>query len=468
MRDHGGPGDRWSTIYQTAVLGISALVIILTWVLATRLFESSIGRPGGVALGLEALGQVLGAAAPHGPAAEDLPGLVGTPTPLAGPPDTPTLIPTFSPTPVEQATPTPTPDTRFYDPARAKTLLAEAQTSFGNESNDFVANVSLAAQRINGRRIAPDATFSFDSTAGPFTTENGYRAVSPITGKPANGVPTIEGGITQVSTTLFQAAFWSGLKIVERHTHPYWLDRLNAGSTAQRGLDAYVAYPSDDLRIQNTTGDWIRIDASVQSGSVSVSIYGADPGWSVNPDVGSPSHLVQPNPTQTVRTDPSLPPGQQFTVFRGAAGFDVMVQREVTREDQTLDRYGVDERYQPMPAIVVVGASPTPTPVPQPEHPVIPGIGQGPTHLAGLDPNAFVLPDGRIRTPDLIDLPEDEAQRVITAVGLQTTYVNYQGPGDIPPAALNSVPVGHVLSQIPQPGTAVPRGTTVFIAVRKA
>lgn len=470
MQDPEEPRGHLSALYQTAVLGVSAAIIIGTWLFATHLFQTTIARPGGVSLGLEAIGQVVGAAAPHGPAADELPGLVGTPTPLTRANATPTLVPTTTETPEPRVTMTVTPDVRFYDAARAKTLLAQAQTSFDNQSAAFVANITLASQRINGRRIAPGATFSFDSLAGPYTTDGGYKNVSTIDGRPVDGVPTIEGGITQVSTTLFQAAFWSGLKIVERHTHPYWLDRLNAGSTAQRGLDAYVDYPSNDLRIQNTTDDWIRIEAGVQSGSVSISIYGADPGWSVNPDVGAPSGSVQPRPTQTVRTDPSIPPGQQFKVFAGSAGFDVDVQRTVTREDQPIDRYGLVEHYRAMPAIVVVGPQPTMTPTPPPE-PTEPsdstGAGSGPTRLAGLDPNAFVLPDGRIRVPNLVGLSEDEAQRVINAVGLQTTYANYQGPGDVSAAVLNSVPVGSVLSQTPRQGSPVPRGTTIYIAVRR-
>lgn len=464
MRDDRS-GGRPSRLYQTAVLGISALIIVGTWLMLAQLFQTAINRPGGVSVGLEALGQILGWAAPHGPSAEELPGLVSPPTPAVVV-ATPTLIPTSTPTPIPQATATPTPDVRFYDPNRAKTLLAQAQTSFGNESPSFVLNLTLAAQRLNDRRIAPGATFSFASAVGPYTVQNGYRSVQSIQGGPeGSSIPTIEGGITQLSTTLFQAAFWSGLKIVERHTHPYWLDRFNAGSTGQRGLDAFVSDPTDDLKIANNTGDWIRIEASAQSGSVSVAIYGADPGWSVNPEIGPPRNLVQPSPTQTMRPDPGLPPGQRFTLFPGTAGFEVMVQRTVSLQDQVVDRYGVAERYNPLPAIIMIG--PTPTATPAPPTPETTNPGQNPTHLAGLDPTAFVLPDGRIRTPNLVGLTEDEAQRVITAVGLQTTYVNYQGPGDVPAAALNAVPVGHVLSQNPQPGTAVPRGTTVYIAVRK-
>lgn len=91
-----------------------------------------------------------------------------------------------------------------------------------------------------------------------------------------------------------------------------------------------------------------------------------------------------------------------------------------------------------------------------------------PTHLDGLNPRTFALANGQPRVPTLVGLPEDEAQRVISAVGLRTTYANHQRPGDVPAAALSSVPVGHVLSQRPQPGTVVPRGTIVYLAVRKA
>jgi len=66
-----------------------------------------------------------------------------------------------------------------------------------------------------------------------------------------------------------------------------------------------------------------------------------------------------------------------------------------------------------------------------------------------------------------VGLSEAEAQQVILAVGLSTTFVNYQGPGDVPAKALNAVPPGAVLSQTPLPGTALARGTTVYIAVRK-
>lgn len=473
-----------STTYQATVLGISALVIIIALLLTIHLFQSAVNQSGNVSVGAKALTQVLGAAAPRAPAASQLPGVVGTPTPVATLPGipAPAVTPTVGSTPEPTPAITSTPDLSVYDPDRATTLLAQAQTSFDKQSSNFVANVKLAAQRINGKEVAPGATLSFNDLAGPYQPSNGYKQVDAIFGDHTDEVPTVAGGITQVSTTLFQAAFWSGLKIVERHPHRYWLNRFNAGSTGQKGLDAEVSYPLHDLSVQNTTGDWIRIQASAQSNSVSVAIYGADPGWSVNPEIGTPTKVVQPKPTETVRIDPSLSPGQQFTVFGGSAGFNVNIQRTVVdKEGNTIDRYGLAEHYQAMPAIIALGPTPTatatatatPTPTSTPlaqATPAVPtgsGGGSSPTHLAGLNPSAFVLPNGQIRTPNLVGLPEAEAQQVITAVGLMTTYANYQGPGDVPAAALNAVPVGDVLSQNPSPGAAVPRGTTVYIAVRK-
>lgn len=456
--------SRWSLAYQGIVLGISALIIVFVAVQAMTTFEAAVAQPGSLSLGLAAAGQVVGAAPARAPAADTLPGMVGTATPSLTPTLTPTRSPIPSQTPTATPTPTLTPDVRIYDPARAKTLLAQAQTSWQGDSPAFAANVTLAAQRISGHQIAPGTTFSFNGVVGPYTVENGYQNITVgQSDVVTRTVSTIDIGITQVSTTLFQAAFWSGLKIVERAPHSSWLDRLSAGSTSQRGLDAYVAQPGNDLRFANNTTDWIRIEATSDQSTLTVSIFGADPGWTVNPNVGSPAKVVQPNATPVVQVDPSLTPGQQLTVSEALAGFDVALGRTVTKDGQVVDRYGVSEHYQPLPAVVATGPLPTPTAVI-----VLPPTRVPSDRLAGLNPSSFVLADGRIRTPNLLGVPAGEAQQVVVAVGLSMTYINYQGPGEVPASALNGVPVGAVLSQNPQPGAPVPRGTTMYLAVRKS
>ncbi len=78
--------------------------------------------------------------------------------------------------------------------------------------------------------------------------------------------------------------------------------------------------------------------------------------------------------------------------------------------------------------------------------------------------------DGPIETgivPNLVGKSEDDAKRLLEESGLRTTYVNYQKRSDIDnPAAYESVPKGHVLSQSIRPGANVAPGTIVLIAVR--
>ena len=61
--------------------------------------------------------------------------------------------------------------------------------------------------------------------------------------------------------------------------------------------------------------------------------------------------------------------------------------------------------------------------------------------------------------PAVVGLTEEQAQQAIKGAGLTTSFPNYQ--------TFTSQPAGHVLSQQPQAGTAVPKGTTVYIAVRR-
>ncbi len=60
-----------------------------------------------------------------------------------------------------------------------------------------------------------------------------------------------------------------------------------------------------------------------------------------------------------------------------------------------------------------------------------------------------------------------QAQVLVSQAGLSNTYINYQGPDNVPAAALAAVAVGAVLSQSPAPGALVPKGTAVFLAARK-
>ncbi|MGI9254905.1 MAG: VanW family protein, partial [Thermomicrobiales bacterium] len=145
-------------------------------------------------------------------------------------------------------------------------ILGEGGTSYAQSSEPRRQNVELAAYLESGWLVAPGEEFSYaqnigavDQAAGFFTgfgitEQNGQFATSPVVG----------GGICQVSTTIFQAAFWAGLPITERYQHPYFLPSYSGPPTGLPGLDAMVNIEPDwslDMKFLNNTGDWIAVIA---------------------------------------------------------------------------------------------------------------------------------------------------------------------------------------------------------------
>ena len=76
------------------------------------------------------------------------------------------------------------------------------------------------------------------------------------------------GGLCQFATTLFNAAFFAGLPIVERHPHDFYIDHYPIGR------DAQVAYGSQDLKFRNDTGHALLLRCWAGSGQVTVVLVG--------------------------------------------------------------------------------------------------------------------------------------------------------------------------------------------------
>jgi hypothetical protein len=393
----------------------------------------------------------------------------------------PTPVPVAASSTPEPATatavPTPTsePTTIPYVESRLVDLLGQSVTSYAGSVPPRVFNVQLATRRIDGARVAPGAVFSFDDTVGDQTQAGGFKVAWGIISN--NGVPeTVEadaGGICQVATTLFQAVYWAGLPIVRRFHHLYWIAHYGQPPYGRVGLDATVDFAPVDFQFRNTTNDWIRIAATYDSTHVHMRLLGVDPGWKVS--VGTPKifNLVKTDRTVVLRPDPSLPAGTELWVEAAEDAFDVTLERLVTKGSDTVDHYVFTNHYDPARNVKVIGtkgATPTPaatatatatasthatTPTPVP-----------PTATPA--PASYRLANGQIRVPSLVGMTESQARSLIVAIGLQNAATNYQGPGNLPTATLDQVPVGAVLSQMPPAGTVVGAGATIYLAVRKA
>src|SRR5437763_271596 len=90
---------------------------------------------------------------------------------------------------------------------------------FPGVSNGFGANISIPAQALDGKVIAPGATFDFWRDIGPVTVERGYRYGGAIINGKSEPTGAFAGGICSASTTMFNAALRAGLQVGGRLNH---------------------------------------------------------------------------------------------------------------------------------------------------------------------------------------------------------------------------------------------------------
>ena len=120
---------------------------------------------------------------------------------------------------------------------------SEWTTTTGEDNRN--KNISQACDNINGTILEPGEVFSFNEVVGQRTYDAGFVAATVIAG--GQYEQGLGGGICQVSTTLYNAALKSDLKIVERHTHAWPSEYISTG------LDATVDWPALDLKFENDT-----------------------------------------------------------------------------------------------------------------------------------------------------------------------------------------------------------------------
>ena len=122
------------------------------------------------------------------------------------------------------------------------------------------------AELIDGALVAPGARFSFNETTGERNAAKGFEeAPVIINGELQSG---IGGGVCQVSTTVFNAAFEAGLSIDRRTNHALYISHYPLGR------DATVNYPDIDLVFTNDTDRWLLVRTFVGAGSLTVNLYG--------------------------------------------------------------------------------------------------------------------------------------------------------------------------------------------------
>lgn len=233
--------------------------------------------------------------------------------------------------------------------------LELARTSFAGSSPPKQHNIGLATERLNGVVIPPGKLFSFNSEVGSTSLDAGYKLGWGIANAGANvkTVPSVAGGICQVSTTLFHAVFFSGYHIEQRNAHLYWISGY--GTRGHEGLDATVDEEAGlDFQFINNTENYLLIQSWVENGRVSFGLYGTKPEWKVKVAPGQRTEVVEASREQVVEQEPTLAAGQRLAVEGAMDGFKVVNTRTVTlgADVRTLRQTSV---YRPSRNVVLEG-----------------------------------------------------------------------------------------------------------------
>jgi vancomycin resistance protein YoaR len=219
----------------------------------------------------------------------------------------------------------------------------------------------VAARNLNGVVIPPGYDFSFLREIGPITKAAGYLESLIIKGDAT--VPGIGGGVCQVSTTVFRAAFWAGLPIVERNQHSYRVSYYEQDGTPP-GLDAAVYDPGVNLRFRNDTGHPVLLQSAVDpvSGTLIYRVYGTRTGRQVRLEEVDISNRQEPEKPLPDVPDPSLPLGERKQVEWAAEGMQVTVTRAIFEADSPTTMDTFVSKFVPWREKWLIGAEPTPTP----------------------------------------------------------------------------------------------------------
>ena len=172
--------------------------------------------------------------------------------------------------------------------------VASVRTPMAGESGSQRANIALAAEAVDGVRVAYGESFSFNDIVGPRTQARGY--VPAINGR---GVEVTGGGVSQVATTLYLALLDvpGSIQFDELTTYG---SRFRAGYVADGSLAVVTDYSADtDFRFTNYASDmlirmWISDDqlyCSVSLGGGGAAQGGWFDGWSAPAPTAVPREM---------------------------------------------------------------------------------------------------------------------------------------------------------------------------------
>jgi vancomycin resistance protein YoaR len=213
-----------------------------------------------------------------------------------------------------------------------------------------VQNIGQAARYINNTLLMPGETFSLNDTIKERTPANGYTK-GFVVGPGGVFAEDLGGGVSASATTMWSAAFYSGLQRVYTQAHSIWIPRYRPG------LEATVAWGSFDMKFRNDTKHAVLIKTIMRNTSLTVNMYGTKVYDKIRAVSG---------PRENVRAYKTIYNDEKGCLAQsGSPGFSIVVTRVFYQDGEVVKREPIKTVYRPSPR-VVCGTDPKDKPKPSP------------------------------------------------------------------------------------------------------
>ena len=237
-------------------------------------------------------------------------------------------------------------------------------------------NIELLAATLDDTVIMPGESFSINAISGPRSCTAGYVPAGAIIA--GELVDVCGGGVSQVGTTVLNAAFFAGVQLDAFTPHSFYIGRYSPGR------EATLSYPRLDVAFTNTTAAALHLRTFFTPTSLTVSLYGKPSHDSVTARHGP---RTDPRPfTEDRRLDRALSPGSEQVLQSGGDGFTITVTRIVQGPNGREQSEQFTTRYLPQRRIVSYNPAP---PVPAPDEPEMPPSPNADTEAAPVEPVVY-------------------------------------------------------------------------------
>ncbi len=207
-----------------------------------------------------------------------------------------------------------------------------------------VTNIRRASRILNGTIIPPGGTLSLNAVLGKRTADRGFVRAPMV----ADGllVDAVGGGVSQLATTLFNAAFFAGFRLDAHTAHQLYFSRY------PEGREATISWPRPDLKVTN---DW-KASALVRvfngSSGVTVAIYSTSFDRKVETETSERYDPTEPKERRV--TAEWVPEGQEVLQSAGSQGFSVRVTRTVFEGNRLKEEDAFETVYLAPPKVILV------------------------------------------------------------------------------------------------------------------